>query len=265
MKDAGCYSVGWCCVCSRELERKQSDAETSRGHENVGPGVSCDFIHSVNTYYFYYAAFLKESVSGVKQNVQPRCLNNSLLAEGSFPQIPPFRPLSDSGPTDPSNAPPVQMRDLLSGRADDGETGPTHWEPPPKKRWVLCQFSSSVVSDSLQPHRLQHTRPPCPSPTPGVHSDSCPWWSMMVSDAIQPSHPLSSPSPPAFSLSQHQGLFQWALCEEIFTQIWCRRILRRGEGAAESSTASRDGCGHAAASVPPDWLYWCFGPSPWHS
>ena len=36
------------------------------------------------------------------------------------------------------------------------------------------QFSHSVVSDSLRPHELQHARPPCPSPTPGVHSDSCP-------------------------------------------------------------------------------------------
>ena len=36
------------------------------------------------------------------------------------------------------------------------------------------QFSISVVSDSLRPHELQHTRPPCPSPTPGVHSDSRP-------------------------------------------------------------------------------------------
>ena len=35
-------------------------------------------------------------------------------------------------------------------------------------------FSHSVVSDSLRPHGLQHTRPPCPSPTPGVHSNSCP-------------------------------------------------------------------------------------------
>ena len=34
------------------------------------------------------------------------------------------------------------------------------------------QFSRSVVSDSLRPHELQHTRPPCPSPTPGVHSNS---------------------------------------------------------------------------------------------
>ena len=36
------------------------------------------------------------------------------------------------------------------------------------------QFSHSVVSDSFQPHESQHARPPCPSPTPGVHSDSCP-------------------------------------------------------------------------------------------
>ena len=38
----------------------------------------------------------------------------------------------------------------------------------------LVQFSRSVVSDSLQPHGLQHARPPCPSPTPGVYSNSCP-------------------------------------------------------------------------------------------
>ena len=67
------------------------------------------------------------------------------------------------------------------------------------------QFSRSVVSNSLRPHELQHVRPPCPSPTPGVHSDSC----LSVSDAIQPSHPLSSPSPPAPNPSQHQSLFQW--------------------------------------------------------
>ena len=46
---------------------------------------------------------------------------------------------------------------------------------------------------SLRPHESQHARPPCPSPTPGVHSDS----RASISDAIQPSHPLSSPSPPA--------------------------------------------------------------------
>ena len=40
---------------------------------------------------------------------------------------------------------------------------------------MLIQFSHSVVSDSLRPHGLQHTRLPCPSPTPRVYSNSCPW------------------------------------------------------------------------------------------
>ena len=67
------------------------------------------------------------------------------------------------------------------------------------------QFSCSVVSDSLRLHELQHARPPCPSPTPGVYQSHA----HRVGDAIQPSHPLSSPSPPAPNPSQHQGLFQW--------------------------------------------------------
>ena len=66
------------------------------------------------------------------------------------------------------------------------------------------QFSRSVVSNSLQPHGLPHTILPCSSPTPGACSNSRP----RVGDAIQPSHPLSSPSPPAFNPSQHQGLFK---------------------------------------------------------
>ena len=74
---------------------------------------------------------------------------------------------------------------------------------PTKVRLVSSvQFSRSVVSNSLRPHESQHARPPCPSPTPGlthVHR---------VSDSIQPSHPLSSPSPPAPNPSQHQSLFQ---------------------------------------------------------
>ena len=52
-------------------------------------------------------------------------------------------------------------------------------------------------------HGLQHATPPYPSPTPGVYSNSCP----LSYDAIQPSHPLLSPSP-AFNLSQHQDLFK---------------------------------------------------------
>ena len=67
------------------------------------------------------------------------------------------------------------------------------------------QFSCSVVSNSLWPHELQHARPPSPSPTPRVNPNSFP----SSRDTIQPSHSLSSPSPPAPNPSQHQGLFQW--------------------------------------------------------
>ena len=53
--------------------------------------------------------------------------------------------------------------------------------PTPMTPWRLnhsVQFSRSVMSDSLQPHESKHTRPPCPSPSPRVHSNSCPssWW-----------------------------------------------------------------------------------------
>ena len=67
------------------------------------------------------------------------------------------------------------------------------------------QFGHSVLSDSLRPHGLQHARPPCPSPTPGVYSNPCllSWWchSTISSSVV--------PSPPALNLSQHQGLFKW--------------------------------------------------------
>ena len=71
---------------------------------------------------------------------------------------------------------------------------------------ISVGFSRSVVSNSLRPHESQHTRPPCPSPTPGVHPNIV----HRVGDAIQPFHLLLSASPPALSLSQHQGLFQVA-------------------------------------------------------
>ena len=68
------------------------------------------------------------------------------------------------------------------------------------------QFSQSVVSNSLGPHWLQHARLPCPSPNPEFNRTHVHCW---VGDAIQPSYPLSSTFPPAFNLSQHQGLFWW--------------------------------------------------------
>ena len=72
---------------------------------------------------------------------------------------------------------------------------------------IILQLSHSVVSHSLRPHGLQHARPPCPSPTPEFTQTDLHW----VGDAIQPSHLLSSPSPPALNLSQHQGLNELVL------------------------------------------------------
>ena len=73
------------------------------------------------------------------------------------------------------------------------------------------QFSRSVVSDSLRPHESQHTRPPCPSPTPGVHSDSRPssqWYHLAISFSAIPffSCPHSLPASKYFPMSQ---IFTW--------------------------------------------------------
>ena len=76
---------------------------------------------------------------------------------------------------------------------------------------TIVQFSCSVVSDSLRHHESQHARPPCPSPTPGVHSDSCPssqWCHPAISSSVVPfsSCPQSLPASESFPMSQ---LFAW--------------------------------------------------------
>ena len=73
------------------------------------------------------------------------------------------------------------------------------------------QISRSVVSDSLRPHELQHARPPCPSPSPGVYSDSRPssqWCHPAISSSVIPfsSCPQSLPASESFPMSQ---LFAW--------------------------------------------------------
>ena len=76
---------------------------------------------------------------------------------------------------------------------------------------LSVQFSHSVVSDSLRPHESQHARPPCPSPTPEVHSDSRPssrWCHPAISFSVVPffSCPQSLPASESFPMSQ---LFAW--------------------------------------------------------
>ena len=74
-----------------------------------------------------------------------------------------------------------------------------------KSQQMASQFSCSVVSNSLWPHELQHARPPCPSPTPRVYSNSCPlsWWC----------HPTMSSSVVPFSSCLQSfpasGSFKW--------------------------------------------------------
>ena len=77
--------------------------------------------------------------------------------------------------------------------------------------YKLClwsvQFSRSVVSDSLRPHESQHTRPPCSSPSPGIHSDSrpsSPWCHPAISSSVVPfsSCPRSLPASESFPMNQ---------------------------------------------------------------
>ena len=85
-------------------------------------------------------------------------------------------------------------------------------EPPGKAfKELSVQFSHSVVSDSLRPHESQHARPPCPSPTPGVHQNSCAssWWCHpAISSSVVPfsSCPQFLPASGSFPKSQ---LFTW--------------------------------------------------------
>ena len=77
-----------------------------------------------------------------------------------------------------------------------------------KHFWIISvQFSRSVLSNSLQPHGLKHARPPCPSPTPEVHSNSSPlsWWCHpTISSSVVPfsSHLQSFPASGSFRMSQ---------------------------------------------------------------
>ena len=109
------------------------------------------------------------------------------------------------------------------------------------------QFSRSVVSNSLRPHELQHTRLPCPSPTPGVHSDSHPssqWCHPAISSYVMPfsSCPQSLPASESFLMSQ---FFAWggqstgvsALASFLagFQPRWIQGI-RSGDGVGELDT-----------------------------
>ena len=77
-----------------------------------------------------------------------------------------------------------------------------HWAGWVSLLWAV-QFRRTVVSDALWRHGLQHVRLSCPSPTPGVYSNTCP----LSRRCHPPSYSLLSPSPLIYNLAQHLGLF----------------------------------------------------------
>ena len=99
-------------------------------------------------------------------------------------------------------------------------------------RKASVQFSRSVASDSLWPRRLQHAQPPCPSPTPGIYSNSCPlnrWCHPTFSSSVIPfsSHLQSFPASGSFPVSQlftsggqSIGVSAWAAVLPISIQDW---------------------------------------------
>ena len=81
-----------------------------------------------------------------------------------------------------------------------------------KSLHVTVQFSCSVMSDSLQPHESQHTRPPCPSPTPRVHSDSRPssqWCHPAISSSVVPFSSCLQSLPASVFSNESTLLMRW--------------------------------------------------------
>ena len=100
---------------------------------------------------------------------------------------------------------------MANSRATSKKKKKDNWYAKRENEIISVQFSHSVMSDSLWPHELQHARPPCPSPTPGVHSNSCPssrWGHPVISSSVIPfsSCPHSLPASESFPMSQ---LFTW--------------------------------------------------------
>ena len=88
---------------------------------------------------------------------------------------------------------------------------PMDYRMPGFPQFSSVQFSSLFVSDCLRPHELQHARPPCPSPSPRVHPNSCPlsrWCHPAISSSVVPfsSCPQSLPASESFTMCQ---LFAW--------------------------------------------------------
>ena len=97
------------------------------------------------------------------------------------------------------------------------------------------QFSRSVVSDYLHPHELQHARPPCPSPTPGVHSDSCAssqWCHPAFSSSVIPFSSCHQSLPASESFPRSQ-LFTWG-SQSIGVSVLASLLPKKSQGWSPS-------------------------------
>ena len=109
----------------------------------------------------------------------------------------------------------IQRTDSLEKTLILGKIGSKRRTGQCRMKWLdsitnSVQFSRSVVSDSATPWTAA-LQPSLPIITP---------MSIESMDAVQPSHPLSSPSPPTLNLSQHQGLFKWVSSLHQMAKIW---------------------------------------------
>ena len=117
--------------------------------------------------------------------------------------------LQGNYPTQESN---LSLLYLLHWQADSLPLAPPTWEVV----FSSVQFSHSIVSDSLWPHGLRHARPPCPSPTPGIYSDSCPlsqWCHPAISSSVVAFSPClqSFPESGSFQMSQFFKSGGWSI------------------------------------------------------
>ena len=119
--------------------------------------------------------------------------------------------------------------------------------PKPLTVFSSVQFSHSVVSDSLQPHELQHARPLCPSPTPGVYPNPCPssWWCHpAISSSVFPffSWAQSFPASGSFQMSQFfvsgAQVLEFQLQHQSFQ--WTPRTDLLWDGLVGSPCSPRD-------------------------
>ena len=107
-----------------------------------------------------------------------------------------------------------------------------HWDVKQNANWTLhsvqfsldsAQFSRSVMSDSLRPHGVQHTRPPCSSPTPRIYSNSCPsrWCHPIISSFVIPFSCLPSfTASGSFPMSQFFPWKNWSFSFNISPKYW---------------------------------------------